>query len=156
RTATLRRLGLSDAEGLDAERLAAAILVVDSRWRGAPAEIAANRRGQSGLWGFGISGDLPIVLVRMGLSDGPDLLLRMARAHAFWRAFGVATEMAVVSAATPPAAERQRQWLDALSASPAAELLDKPGGVFLRTDRALDDGDRLLLASSARLVVDAT
>ena len=27
--------------------------------------IARNRRGQSGLWGYGISGDLPIVLLRI-------------------------------------------------------------------------------------------
>ena len=27
--------------------------------------LARNRRGQSGLWGYGISGDVPIVLVRI-------------------------------------------------------------------------------------------
>ena len=156
RAATLRRLGMSDGEGLEAERVAAAILVADPEWRAAPDEIAANRRGQSGLWGFGISGDLPLVLVRLSAADGPELLLRMARAHAFWRAFGVQTEMAIVSAVTPPPPERQREWLEALRASPAAELLAKPGGVFLLTERSLDDGDRLLLASSARLVIDAT
>ena len=33
--------------------------------RGAPSVLSRNRRGQSGLWGYGISGDLPIVLVRI-------------------------------------------------------------------------------------------
>ena len=156
RAATLARLGLTVDEGRAFERLAAAILVADPACRGKPEEIAANRRGQSGLWGFGISGDLPLVVVRLAADDGPELVTRMARAHACWRAFGVQTEMAMIGPGAAATPERQRAWLDALRASPAADMLDKPGGVFLRTDRLLDEGDRHLLAAAARVVIDRT
>ena len=37
--------------------------------------LAHNRRGQSGLWGYGISGDLPIVLVRIRDHERIELVL---------------------------------------------------------------------------------
>jgi hypothetical protein len=53
--------------------------------------IARNRRGQSGLWGYGISGDLPIVLLRIGDQTKLPLLRELVRAHAWWRLKGLAS-----------------------------------------------------------------
>ena len=55
----------------------------------------ATSAAQSGLWGYGISGDLPIVLLRIdrpvahrsGASDGA--------AHAYWRVKGLAVDLVI-------------------------------------------------------------
>ena len=46
-------------------RLAGSIIYASALRRAKASILSRNRRGQSGLWGYGISGDLPIVLVRI-------------------------------------------------------------------------------------------
>ena len=57
-----------DATEADAQlfgRLAGALIYADSARRAASAVLLNNRRGQSGLWSHGISGDSPIILLRI-------------------------------------------------------------------------------------------
>jgi cellobiose phosphorylase len=154
REATLQRIGAGIADARLYERLAGAVLYADAAWRADPAEIAKNRRGQSGLWGFGISGDLPVVLVQVASSEQLGLVRELVQAHAFWSAHGLQTELMIVSgpgaAAAPPLLEQVQQ---AVAGSAGAALLGKPGGLFVRDDATLDDGDRTLLNSVARIVV---
>ena len=59
---TLRHLGLSDDHAMLASRMASRLFGADLSGV-SPAALAQNRFGQPNLWGYGISGDLPIVLV---------------------------------------------------------------------------------------------
>ena len=64
------------------------------RLRRAKANILSrNRRGQSGLWGYGISGDLPIVLVRIRDHERIALVRQAVQAHAYWRLKGLAVDL---------------------------------------------------------------
>ena len=58
----LRHLNASEADAQVYGRLAASVIYGNALRRAAPGIIARNQRTQSGLWRFGISGDLPIVL----------------------------------------------------------------------------------------------
>ncbi|MDQ2927851.1 MAG: hypothetical protein M3R22_06765 [Pseudomonadota bacterium] len=152
--ATLRRIGANGAEASIFERLAGALLCADAALRGNADDIAQNRRGQPGLWGFGISGDVPVVLLRIAEPDHLDLVRRLVQAQAFWSAHGIRSELMIVSgpvaAGEPPLLEQVQQ---AATASGGAASLGKPGGIFVRDDATLDDGDRTLLKSVARIVV---
>ncbi len=154
RTATLRGVDASAGDGLVFERLASALLCADPGWRGDAEAIAKNQRGQSGLWRFGISGDLPVVLLRAADTGGLGLVRQLVQAQAFWSAYGVECELMIVcgSAATAEPLlleEVQRTIGDGIG----AKRLGKPGGIFVRDDATLDDGERTLLASVARIVV---
>ncbi|MDQ2736787.1 MAG: cyclic beta 1-2 glucan synthetase, partial [Pseudomonadota bacterium] len=152
--AMLRRIGSNAADASTFERLAGALLCADAALRGDADDIAQNRRGQSGLWGFGISGDVPVVLLRVAAPDQLDLVRRLVQAQAFWSAHGIRCELMIVSgpapADEPPLLEQVQQ---AIAASGGAASLGKPGGIFVRDDATLDDGDRTLLKSVARIVV---
>ena len=52
-------------------------------------------RGQSGLWGHGISGDLPIVLLRIGRIEKLELVRQLVQAHAYWRLKGLAVDLMI-------------------------------------------------------------
>ena len=67
----LHHLGISSEEALLFERLASRVLYADASLRPAPEVLARNTLGQEGLWGHGVSGDLPILLVRVVSDDGP-------------------------------------------------------------------------------------
>ncbi len=62
-----------------------------------PASSSATRLGQRGLWRFGISGDLPIVLVRIGDVSRIDLVKQALQAHAYWRIKGLAADLVILN-----------------------------------------------------------
>ena len=55
----------------------------------------SNQKGQSGLWGYGISGDLPIVLVRIRNADQLELIRQAIQAHAYWRVKGLESDLVI-------------------------------------------------------------
>ena len=61
---TLQHLGLTDDHAMLFDRLASRVFGSDASCI-SPTDLATNTLGQSNLWGFGISGDLPVVLVRV-------------------------------------------------------------------------------------------
>lgn len=47
--------------------------------------IGENRKGQSGLWPYGISGDRPVVLLILDKTEEVDILYELLKAHEYWR-----------------------------------------------------------------------
>ncbi|HSC63654.1 MAG TPA: cyclic beta 1-2 glucan synthetase, partial [Caldimonas sp.] len=156
REATLRRIGASTADGLIYERLAGALRVADPALRGDASAIARNERGQSSLWGFGISGDVPVVLVEIANVAQIDLVQQFVSAHAFWQAHGVSAELMIVCAEGSATPALLAVVQAALAAGPGADVIGKPGGIFVRDGARLDDGDRTLLRSVARIAASGS
>ena len=155
REALLQRIGATAADVAVFERLAGAVLYAGAALRADASVIASNRRGQSALWGFGISGDVPIVLLNVASADRLGLVRRLVQAHAFWAAHGIKSELMIVGgsggSAQQPLLDQVKQAIDESGGTP---LVGKPGGIFVRDDATLDDGDRTLLRSVARIVVE--
>ncbi|MGN8159587.1 GH36-type glycosyl hydrolase domain-containing protein [Salinisphaera sp. SWV1] len=155
---TLQALQASNADALVYARMAAAILYMDGSLRADANVIAQNRRGQSDLWKFGISGDVAIVLLRLTDRDRLDLTRQLIQAHAYWQAHGLASELAILCAAgtdhRDPTLIGQVRAL--VGSSSGAALLDKPDGIFVLDDAQFDADDRILLQSVARVVVHDT
>ena len=149
-----RTLGANDAEAQLYQRMAASLVYASAALRANASVIAQNRRGQSSLWGFGISGDLPIVLLQLAGHEPSVVTRQIVQAQAWWNAFGLRSELAVLCA-LPPDGEPGifNQVLREISAGPAAGRVGKPGGIFVLDDAKLDDGDRALLRSVARIVL---
>ena len=57
--------------------------------RAHPSVLIRNQRGQRNLWSFGISGDLPLVLIYSTRADRIDLVRQIVQAHAYWRLKGL-------------------------------------------------------------------
>jgi cellobiose phosphorylase len=148
----LNDLGLSPATSHVFQRLAGHILYPPAALRATHA-IVANRQGQSALWRYGISGDLPILLVCVNEGDGLPLVRQVLQAHAFWRGRGFAVDLVLLSDRPASYREEVADALGALArASDSRDLIDKPGGVFVRKAGQLGD-DRQLLLAAARLVL---
>ncbi|HHW14171.1 MAG TPA: glycosyl transferase family 36, partial [Firmicutes bacterium] len=111
-----------------------------------------NTKGQSGLWAYGISGDLPIVLVRLAGLEGLNLVTAAVRAHEYWRLKGLQVDLVILDESEAsyeqPLQEGLRRLLDR---SLDRDLLDRPGGIFVRPGRLVPEEDRLLFETVARL-----
>src|SRR5262245_10729020 len=148
----LHDLGISPAISHLFQRLAGHVLFPPPALRATPA-IAANHQPQPALWRHGISGDLPILLVVVSESDGLPLVRQALQAHAFWRGRGFPVDLVVL--ADRPASYRE-ELFDALGtlsrASDSRDIIDRPGGVFVRKAGQLGD-DRTVLLAAARVVL---
>ncbi|MDY0003453.1 MAG: glucoamylase family protein, partial [Polyangia bacterium] len=153
--AVLSHLDVSELDALRYGKLASAVIFPIRAFRAPSSILRRNRKGQSGLWAYGISGDVPIVLLRIGSSGNLDLVRDLLRAHAFWRMQGLVTDL-VIWNENPSG---YRRTLDGLilgivSAGTEAQHLDKPGGVFLRHVDSFPEEDRVLLQAVARIVMN--
>ena len=151
---TLRHINASEADAQLYARLAGALIYANPARRATPSVLLSNRRGQSGLWGYGISGDAPIVLLRIGDPARIEVLQHLLRAHSYWRMKGLPVELVIlnedVSVYRQPL---QDHILSLIASGIEAQLLDKPGGIFVRRLDQVPSEDLLLLQSVARVVL---
>jgi cellobiose phosphorylase len=145
----LRELELTADEIALFNRLAAAVVFTNSGLRDLDA-VAANRLGQSNLWSHSISGDLPIVLVRVARDDDEAVVRQLVQWRTYTRRRGLKLDLVILDErAGEPADRLQRE----LQTGVAGEMLGKPGGVFFLTADKVPTDDAVLLAAAARAVL---
>jgi cyclic beta-1,2-glucan synthetase len=121
------------------------VLYASPALRADPALLLRNRRGQSGLWGYSISGDLPIVLLQIGDAANIELVRQLVQAHAYWRLKGLAVDLVIWN--EDHAGYRQRlqdEIIDLVASGTSASLIDRPGGIFVRSAEHISAEDRLV------------
>ena len=93
----LRHLDIDAAEAADFQQLAAPILYADPRFRAPSDAIIRGADSQSGLWPHAISGDLPIVLLRIDDIEDIAQVRQLLRAHEYWRMKRLAVDLVIVN-----------------------------------------------------------
>ena len=152
--AILTKLGVAEPDTERFASVANSVIYANASLRAAPGVIGRNRLGQSGLWGHKISGDLPIVLLQIADPAKTELLRQLVAAHAYWRWHGLAVDLVIlVEARSGSEAPRREQVSKLIAAADGAGRLDQAGGIFVRTTDEIDDADRILLESAARVVL---
>lgn len=104
-------------DGADIElwiRLLAPVLYADARWRAAPAALACGTGGAPVLWGHGISGDRPIVLLRIADTDGARAAETLLRAQRRWRRSWLGVDVVLVVTADGDVGAALAQHLQSL------------------------------------------
>jgi cyclic beta-1,2-glucan synthetase len=144
-------LGLAPDDVALFQRLAAHVLFANPSLRSRES-VARNRLGQPGLWPHAISGDLPIALVRIGADSNLEVTRRVLQAHAYWRRCGLVVDLVLLHDEGADD-ELRRRLEDLVRKAPTAELVDRPGGVFLRDASRMSSDDATLLEAAARLII---
>jgi cellobiose phosphorylase len=151
----LQQINATAADAQLYGRLAGSVIYANPALRAEASIIMQNRRGQSGLWGYAISGDLPIVLLKIGDPDNINLVRQLVRAHAYWRLKGLAADLIIWN--EDHTGYRQllhEQIMGLIAAGIEANVLDRPGGVFVRPAEHISNEDRILLQTVARAIID--
>ena len=150
----LRHLNTTEVEAQLYGRLASALIYTQAARRALPSVLTRNQRGQRSLWSFGISGDLPILLLYATNVDRVDLVRQIVQAQAYWRLKGLAVDLVILN--EDDSVYRQAlhdQILNLVAANSGTQLLDKPGGIFLRRVDQFSPEDKTLLETVARIVL---
>jgi len=153
----LRQLDAAEADTQLYGRMASSILYANPSLRASASVIARNRRGQSGLWGYGISGDLPIVLLRVADQSQINLVRQLVQARAYWRVHGLAVDLVIWNEDQSGYRQiLQDQIIAVITSRSEANLLDKPGGIFIRRLEQISDEDKVLMQTVSRVIVSDT
>jgi cellobiose phosphorylase len=151
---TLRYLNASEPEAQIYARLAGALIYADPARRASSGVLLNNRRGQSGLWGYGISGDAPIVLLRISDTAKIQIVQQLIQAHSYWRMKGLPVDLVILNEdGSVYRQSLQDDIINLIASGVEAEMLDKPGGIFVRRLDQISSEDRVLLQSVARVVL---
>jgi cyclic beta-1,2-glucan synthetase len=151
----MRELELSSEELQRIEQLLSVLLYPSPALRAEPDILAANRKGQPGLWSFAISGDYPILLVRVATEDDTALVHELLRAHIYWRRRGLKIDLVIMNEKEAGYAQELQGQLNRLLRRLNSEgWLNQRGGIFLIGGGALSQEDHTLLLTVARAVLD--
>ena len=151
----LRHLGISPDEAHLFQRLATRLLYVDPLLRAPQDVLQHNRRGPSALWAHGISGDRPIVLLRVDEGEARDIARQLLLAQDYWRMKGLIVDLVFLNEQQHSYYEHTQATLEALGRArqAAAGSGADRGGVFTVRESQVDAEDLRLLLTSARVLL---
>ncbi len=153
----LHHLGIDPGEAALFQRLAGHLLYAAPTLRPSSDAIRRGGGGQPGLWAHGISGDLPIVLLRIADSEDLDIVRQLLQAHEYWRMKQLAVDLVILNERASSYVQDLQIALETLvrtsQSRPQVRVEAPSGRVFvLRTD-LISAETRALLSSVARVVL---
>ncbi|MCM3906470.1 MAG: protein ndvB, partial [Pyrinomonadaceae bacterium] len=136
------------------QRLAARIIYSDPSLRPRPHVLGLNTKAQSSLWPYAISGDLPILLVRINRLEDLPMVRKILRGHEYLHYKGLKIDCVILNDHPAGYIQELQKELEAMVRTTGLQgLQDKPGGIFLRRADIMPEADRILLHAVARVVV---
>ncbi|MBK8174873.1 MAG: glycosyl transferase [Rhodospirillales bacterium] len=152
----LHHLGIDAGEAALFQRLAGHLLYAAPTMRPSSDAIRRGGGGQPGLWANGISGDLPIVLLRISESENLDVARQLLQGHEYWRMKRLDVDLVILN-------ERESSYVQDLQAAletmvrtsqsrPQVRVDGVSGRVFTLRADLISAETRALLSSVARVV----
>ena len=109
---------------------------------------------RAGLWKHGISGDLPIVLVRIDQPEERGLVRDLLRAQEYWRMKGILADLVIINEKPGSYVEDLQQAIEELIREAGHGIGQAPDGrVFVLNGPLLTPADRMTLQAAARAVL---
>jgi cyclic beta-1,2-glucan synthetase len=140
-------LGMEPSEAHLFQEIASRILYPTAALRPSQEILKKNTRGVDSLWSQGISGDLPIVLVRIDELEDREIVRQLLLSHDYWHLKNLTVDLVLLNErATSYIQELQAALEEMAHASPTSRHV-----FVLQSDRLARE-DRIALLTAARIV----
>ncbi|HEX4999015.1 MAG TPA: glucoamylase family protein [Terriglobia bacterium] len=131
--------------------LASHLMYPNNQLRAPGERLRRNTLGQSRLWAYGISGDLPMLALSIQDSQGLALARELLVAHTYWRLRGFKADVVILNhepaSYDQPLQEQLKRLVETHSLHTG---MDQPGGVFLRRADQIPEEDINLILTAAQ------
>ena len=156
----LHHLGITAGEAALFQQLAGHVIYAGRALRPSSEAILRGAAAQSGLWSQGISGDLPILLLRISDAENLESARELLQAHEYWRLKGLAVDLVILN-------ERQSSYIQDFNIAletmvrtmrmrpNPVDSQQAQGNVFVLRADLMPAETRALLSSAARVVLVA-
>ncbi|MGD2159235.1 MAG: hypothetical protein PVG32_20330, partial [Anaerolineales bacterium] len=152
----LNQLNLTSREIQTFQQILSSLLYPYSTLRADSAILTANQKSQAGLWPFAISGDYPILLVRIDNQEDIALVNELLQAHDYWRKRGIKIDLVILNLQDTGYSQELHNRLHQLLARRGDDIwLNRRAGIFVLRADQMDNTQRVLLETTARVLLDA-
>ncbi len=155
----LRHLGIDSAEAGLFQRLAGHLLYAHASMRPSSDTIRGGSGPPAGLWAQGISGDLPILLLRIDAVEDIAIVRQLLQAHEYWRMKGLAADLVILNERAMSYVQDLQNTLETLvrmsQSRPQPGTHSVRGSVFVLRADLISEQTRTLLSAVARVVLVA-
>jgi cyclic beta-1,2-glucan synthetase len=153
----LHHIGIDPGEAGLFQRLAGHLLYAAPTLRPSSDTIIRGAGAQSGLWHLGISGDLPILLLRIADTEHLDIARQLLQAHEYWRMKQFAVDLVILNERASSYVQDLQISLEALvrasQSRPQAGVEGPSGRIYVLRADLMSTETRGLVASVARVVL---
>jgi cyclic beta-1,2-glucan synthetase len=148
-------LGVRADEAHLFQHLGSSLLYVDATLRATPEVLRRNRGSARRLWQHGISGDLPILLLRIDDLEEREIVRQLLRAHEYLWSKRFAVDFVFLNETGASYVQDLQAQLESMvrSSHPASNGAGRRGGLFVLNGAQLSPEDRDLLLCAARIVL---
>ena len=151
-------LSVKPGEAALFQRLASHVVYASSSLRPSSDTIRLGAGPQSGLWSQGLSGDLPIVLVRIDEIENISVAKHVLKAHEYWLMKQLSVDLVILNERRSSYVQDLQIALETLARASQSRPIpggERRGRVYVLRADLLEASLRSLLISSARVVISA-
>ncbi len=150
-------LGIDPSEAHVFQNLASRLIYAHNGLRASSEILKRNTRGAPGLWAHGISGDVPILLLRIDEIDDLPIAREILRAHEYWRMKNLAVDLVILNERVVSYAQDLQVALENVVRTTQSAMRQAARGsggkiFLLRLDQMSTD-DHILIRSAARVTL---
>ena len=149
----LRHLHISPTKMHLFQKLGGKLLFPEPGLRANAQTHTANTHGQRGLWRYGISGDLPLLVVHVTAPDQIGLVRELMQAIGYLHGRGLKADLVILNDYPGSYFDALQDQLVALLNERQATTVDNAAGVFILRGAQLPAEDHILLDSAASVVL---
>ena len=149
----LHQFNASSLEAHLYEKMAASIIYPNAEFRANSSIIEGNTQNQSRLWAHGISGDLPIVLLRISNTANFEIVAQLIKAHTYWRLKGLKTDLVIWNEDDFSYRQTLHDQIISMIPSGTEQIMDNAGGIFILAAQQLSREEQIMIQASARLTI---
>ncbi|MEN3930603.1 glucoamylase family protein [Microvirga sp. W0021] len=155
----LRHLDIGAREAADFQRLAGHVIFADPRLRPSSDIIKLGLGPQNGLWSQGISGDLPIVAIRIDDLEDMEVVRQLIRAHEYWNLKGLSVDLVIINERSASYLQDLQNAIEAVARASRPRLIINGraigGSIYTLRSDLMSVETRNLVNSVARIVLTA-
>ncbi|SEW26826.1 GH36-type glycosyl hydrolase domain-containing protein [[Clostridium] fimetarium] len=116
--------------------------------------ILKNSKGQSSLWKYSISGDIPIVLVVLKSSNKVKILYQVLKAHEYWRSIDLKVDLVILNEEENSYSSPLQSLIsDIVLSSQTHNIIENPEDIYMLEKNKMQPEDVNLLYAVARIVL---
>ena len=152
----LKHIGIRSAQANIYQSLASYLLYLHSGRKNREDYIRNINMYQENLWAYGISGDLPIILLIIYDEDDVDLLRQVINMHYYFKNKGIKSDLIIYNEEEASYEEPlQKDIISTVKNSIERENLNKAGGIFIHNKSAMGEEIRNFLIGISKLYIDS-
>ena len=152
----LRNLGIRSAQANVFQSVASEIFFLSKSRKNREEYIKNIKKHQKDLWSYGISGDLPIIMVSIENYKDISLVFTIIKFHYYLKLKGIKLDLVIYNNEEISYDEPlQKRIMEAIKLSNEGSSLNKAGGIFIHNKATIQSEVKDLLIGISRVYVDS-